>query len=394
MSLLLTAKIAIFIAIKLFFYLMEVINPIYDTSFKYLMEDDKSAKILLSALLRKKVTNLTPRQQETVKPVERRPGDLLIYRLDYSAHLITDDGREEDVCVEIQKVWLQTELLRFRKYLASQYADDLNVQSDGRTPRHIVAIYLLGHTIAETEESVVYCHGGELTDYYGSPVRTSGGGDFVRSLTHDVVIVQIPRLPERPRNATERVLSIFDQRRAVQSDRHLIEIPDTDDEGRDVDVLRRRLSSGACTGEMRRQMQLEDEFLIELQTREEEVVIYKAEAEKQKAEAEKQKAEAEMQKAEADRQKAEGEKQKGEADRQKAEAEKQKAEAEKQKAEAEKQKAEADRQKAEAEKQKAEMLSMRRAAVMSLAKTGMPAESIAEVLGLEAAAVKAVLEGK
>ena len=257
---------------------MEVINPIYDTSFKFLMDDEKSAKILLSALLRQKVLTLEPRQQETATPVGRGVADITIYRLDYAAHVLTADGREEDVCIEIQKVWLQTELGRFRKYLASQYADPKNVQTDGRTPRHIVAIYLLGHTIVESDEPVVYCHGGTLTDYYGKPITPADGGSFVRSLTHDVVIVQIPHLPERPRNATERVLSIFDQRRALDSDRHLIEIPDSEskDDGTEVEVLRRRLSQAACTGEMRRKMQLEDEFLIEVQSREEEIKMQKA----------------------------------------------------------------------------------------------------------------------
>ena len=252
---------------------MEVINPIYDTSFKFLMDDEKSAKILLSALLRQKVLTLEPRQQETTQPVARG-GDITIYRLDYAAHVLTADGREEDVCIEIQKVWLQTELGRFRKYLASQYADPKNVQSDGRTPRHIVAIYLLGHTIVDSEEPVVYCHGGVLTDYYDHPIATADGGNFVRSLTHDVIIVQIPRLPERPRNATERILSIFDQRRALESNRHLVELPDAVENGdgkEEVDVLRRRLCEGACTDEMRRRMQLEDEFLWEVQSREEEI---------------------------------------------------------------------------------------------------------------------------
>lgn len=269
---------------------MEVINPIYDTSFKFLMDDEKSAKILLSALLRQKVLTLEPRQQETTSPSKREGGDITIYRLDYAAHVLTADGREEDVCIEIQKVWLQTELGRFRKYLASQYSDPKNVQTDGRTPRHIVAIYLLGHTIVESDEPVVYCHGGTLTDYYGNPIATAEGGTFVRSLTHDVIIVQIPHLPERPRNATERVLSIFDQRRALDSDRHLIEIPDSNvkDDGSEVEVLRRRLSEAACTSEMRRKMQLEDEFLIEVQSREEEIKMQKAAIEQQKKRIEEQ----------------------------------------------------------------------------------------------------------
>lgn len=83
---------------------MEVLNPIYGISFKYLMEDDMSATVLLSALLRKKVETLLPRR-ETVKPVEWREGDLPTCRLDYSAHVITAAGREKDVCEEIRKEW-------------------------------------------------------------------------------------------------------------------------------------------------------------------------------------------------------------------------------------------------------------------------------------------------
>ena len=43
---------------------MNILNPIFDSSFKYLMEDDKSARILLSALLKNQVVQLEPRPQE------------------------------------------------------------------------------------------------------------------------------------------------------------------------------------------------------------------------------------------------------------------------------------------------------------------------------------------
>lgn len=376
---------------------MEVINPIYDTSFKFLMDDEKSAKILLSALLRQKVLTLEPRQQETTSPVDRAGGDITIYRLDYAAHVLTADGREEDVCVEIQKVWLQTELARFRKYLASQYADERNVQSDGRTPRHIVAIYLLGHNIAETDEPVVYCHGGALTDYYGKPLAVAGEGAFVRSLTHDVIIVQIPRLPDRPRNATERVLSIFDQRRALGSNRHLMEVPDTHDGGTDVEVLRRRLCEGACTSDMRRKMQLEDEFLWEVQSREEEIEMHKAVIERQKQELENQgktltdqgKTLEEQGKALEEQRKALEEQGKTLAEQRKAFEEQGKTLAEQSKAFEEQGKA-LDEQREENERQKMQI----RSAIISLAKVGMSPDAISTSLGVGADFAAQVINGK
>ena len=39
--------------------MVKVYNPIYDTVFKYLMEDDKAAKVLLGNILDKKIKVLT-----------------------------------------------------------------------------------------------------------------------------------------------------------------------------------------------------------------------------------------------------------------------------------------------------------------------------------------------
>lgn len=253
---------------------MQIVNPIYDVAFKFLMSSDKSAKILLSALLRRKVVSLTDRSQEGVTTVSVRGRDLTTYRMDYVASLLTDEGKEETVCVELQKVWLETELMRFRGYLAGRYADEDNVERDG-TPMHIVAIYLLGHTICETNEPIVYCLGGRMTDFDGNLVA-GGDGKFVRSLTHDVIIVQIPRLPQRPRNATEKILSIFDQRFKTQN-RHLLDMPDTDDENPELRTLTRRLSEALESDDVLNTMRVEDEFLKEIDIRE---AIAKREIEK------------------------------------------------------------------------------------------------------------------
>ncbi len=268
----------------------ELLNPIYDASFKYLMEDQRAAKVLLSALLRRKVTDIRPMAHEHVdKTRDRETGkDLGIYRLDYSAMVETSDGSQESVCIELQKVWYETEIYRFRKYLGGQYSDPSNVEDGTGVPRHIIAIYLLGHTISETDSPIAYSHGGTLTDYDGRPIAAGGshggygGGKFVRSLTHDVVIVQIPRLPARPRNAAERILSVFDQRRMSPSDYHVIEVPD-DCQVSD-DALTMRLRIGLADRSVRAKMDIEMEFQQELETRSAELRQAKAMLEANKKE--------------------------------------------------------------------------------------------------------------
>lgn len=252
----------------------EILNPIYDASFKYLMEDVRAAKALLSALLRRKVTDIKPMPHEHYdKTRDRETGkDLGIYRLDYTAAIETEGGGTESVCIELQKVWLETEIYRFRKYLGGQYADPNNVDADGGSPRHIIAIYILGHTISETDSPIAYGLGGSLTDYDGHPLPLSsdtgggcGRGKFVSSLTHDIIIVQVPRLPDKPRNAAERVLAVFDQRRVSRRDNHVIELPDGCHVG--DDALNTRLRMGLGDSRLREKMDVEMEIQTELETR-------------------------------------------------------------------------------------------------------------------------------
>ena len=248
---------------------MNVLNPIFDTSFKYLMEDDKSARILLSSLLKKKVVKLEHRPQEFLDQYRgEQAKDLNVYRLDYVAKIVLEDGTEEDVCIELQKVWLKSELMRFRRYIAGQYADPHNLCQDGETPMHIIAIYLLGHKLEESNEPIIYCRGNSMTDYNGHPIPPSGRGNFIRSLTHDIIIVQIPCLAEKPRNATERLLSVFDQRNVEPYNRRLIRLPDDSvDKYDEMGTIANRLLKGIATEGMLKKMEIEEEIFSEFEYR-------------------------------------------------------------------------------------------------------------------------------
>ncbi len=300
--------------------MVEMLNPIYDSSFKFLMSDEKVARILLSTMLKRNVTELSTASQEYVdyiNSVRAEGKDYPVYRLDFKA-TITDtstdsDGnevtRDETVLIELQKVWLQTELLRFRKYLGGQYSDPQNVGTDGVTPRHIVAIYLLGHQIPMMTEPIAYGYGNALVDYDGRPIAMSGKSSFVDSLTHDIVIVQIPRLPSKPGNAAERLLNVFDQRFRLASDHCVVSMPDDAawDGGAGKREIVNKLREGLLDPDMRRKISVEQEILWEMDQRDLQIEQYKAEAEKNKAEAEKNRAEAEKNKEEAEKNRAEAE---------------------------------------------------------------------------------------
>lgn len=277
-----------------------ILNPIYDASFKFLMEDTRAAKALLSALLKRRVTDVVPMAHEHSDSVrDRETGkDLGLYRLDYTASIETAEGGSESVCIELQKVWYETEIYRFRKYLGGQYSDPRNMEPGGRVPRHIIAIYLLGHAISETDSPIAYGFGGSLTDYNGLPIELNsaavggyGDGKFVRSLTHDIIIVQIPRLPAKPRNAAERVLAVFDQRRQSATDKHVIELPDDAQVG--DSALNNRLRIGLGDKELRDKIDVEMEVLTELELKNAEVRASRREAAQCRREMEESRREAE-----------------------------------------------------------------------------------------------------
>ena len=59
-----------------------IANPIYDSVFKFLMEDNRVAKVLLSALLQKDVLEVQMRQHEYTDSGRSK---ISLFRLDFSA---------------------------------------------------------------------------------------------------------------------------------------------------------------------------------------------------------------------------------------------------------------------------------------------------------------------
>mgnify|MGYP001182393573 FL=1 len=98
--------------------MIQIANPIYDVVFKYLMEDAKVAKLLLSAIIGEEVTVLEFLPQESA--LESKNRSLTVYRLDFSAKIKTDEGLK-NVIIEVQKAKFPSDIIRFRKYLGEQY---------------------------------------------------------------------------------------------------------------------------------------------------------------------------------------------------------------------------------------------------------------------------------
>ncbi len=285
--------------------MIQIANPIYDSVFKYLMEDERIAKTLLSALLKKEVMAVEMRRNEYTNGVR---DNISMFRIDFGAHVKEPDGTIRLVLIELQKTWLETETLRFRQYLGAQYSNPENVPSENNKDGYaipMVAIYLLGHRVGDINVPVLYVK-HKAYDYDGNVVTDGIPDPFVESLIHDSIIVQIPLLHGQVNNRLEKVLSVFDQSQKNGSDRHVLNVNDSSfDDDDDMQYLLRRLLMAAADAQLRQDMNVEDEYFKALEDRDTALMMKDKKLAEQAEQLEQNKAELEQNKAELEQNKAE-----------------------------------------------------------------------------------------
>ena len=133
---------------------MRMLNPIYDTSFKYLMEDIGLAKTFIGTIIGKEIVSLEPRPQEVTTPREpseeavkegKNEPKNTVQRFDYVAKIDLGNGEEVISGIELQKLRKAMDLVRFRGYLATLYNDkNLTLKDNPNIPLPLYTIYLLG----------------------------------------------------------------------------------------------------------------------------------------------------------------------------------------------------------------------------------------------------------
>lgn len=249
--------------------IIHVANPIYDSVFKYIMEDERIAKTMLSALLKKEVVHVTVRPHEYSNTTR---DTLSMFRIDFAATVREREGNEikdRIVLIELQKTWLNTETLRFRQYLGAQYSNKNNIREaeDKGFAYPMVAVYLLGHRVGNIKEPIVYVN-HDVFDYNGNVVEDGNMEPFVESLTHNSIIVQIPLLHGNVNNRLEKVLSVFDQTLVDGDTQQVLKI-DEDKFADDNDMLYvlHKLTAAAANSEMRQNMNVEDEYYKAIEDR-------------------------------------------------------------------------------------------------------------------------------
>ena len=247
--------------------ILSVANPIYDSVFKFLMEDKRIAKTVLSALLKKNVVSVEMRRHEHTNTTR---DNLSMFRIDFAARVEESDGSTKLILIELQKTWLETETLRFRQYLAAQYNAQENMQKTDSGKSYgvpMIAVYLLGHRVGDINKPVVYVN-HDTYDYDGKTVASGKKDPFINSLVHDSIIVQLPLLPSKISNRLDKVLSVFNQKQRDPKNRQMININEDAYENDDeMMYIVHRLTIAAANAELRQEMNVEDEYFSAIEDR-------------------------------------------------------------------------------------------------------------------------------
>jgi hypothetical protein len=258
---------------------MQIANPIYDVVFKYLMEDAKVAKLMISSIIGEDIENLAFLPQEFIAEIEKsaetkiskrkriRMDPLTVYRLDFSANIKTAEGFKK-VIIELQKAKFPSDIMRFRKYLGEQFSNKENFQKVKigsrfrKTGLPIISIYFLGHKLDYTKSSAIKVSRQYIDLMTNKIIETKE--TFIESLTLDSYVIQIPYLTDKRRNDLEILLSVFDQRNNVDKDHHILNVKESEFPEKYRPIIR-KLQKAVEDNEVRKKMNMEDGIIDELE---------------------------------------------------------------------------------------------------------------------------------
>ncbi len=193
---------------------MIIANPIYDTVFKRMMENERVAKFFIGTLLEEQIESIEVKPQEFTYTDEL--AGLAVFRLDFIATIKTEGGEWRKVLVEIQKAKNQVDLMRFRRYLGEQYRKEDTV-ANKKIILPITTIYILGFTLPEIETACIKVE-RNYRDLINQGI-INRKSDFVEKLTHDSFIVQVNRITDRYQTRLDKLLSVFEQRGFTDEDK-------------------------------------------------------------------------------------------------------------------------------------------------------------------------------
>jgi hypothetical protein len=232
---------------------MIIANPIYDTVFKRMMENERVARFFIGTLLEQNIETVEVKPQEFTYSDEL--AGLAVFRLDFIATIKTESGEFKKVLIEIQKAKNQIDLMRFRRYLGEQYKKEDKIKDENRA-LPITTIYILGFILPEINSACIKVE-RNYKDLINKTIIEKKS-DFIEKLTHDCFIVQVDRITNRYQTRLDKLLSVFEQNNFVDENKITKQFSHPTD-SEELILLTDILHHSGTNPENRKQIEIEQE---------------------------------------------------------------------------------------------------------------------------------------
>jgi phosphotransferase system IIA component len=299
-------------------------NPIYDVVFRYLMQDYDSAMIILSTLINEKIKKLDFQpltfakkataaeynaqiEQKVNKRFEAEKQkiiannslseldktiaineitikdpvtgkDVKLLHLDFAAVIEKENGEEEMVMIELQKVAMETDIFRFKQYIAENFQKKRKItKKDSDTgqvvkvelPYRLIPIFILNFTI-EDEISDLVIKTRQIKTGIFTDKEIDKKNDFIDHLSYELYVVQLPYLQQVEKLDFEHIeykqklfalLKLFDQQAKKADNEYRLRLFRKLFPGFLDRVIQRLQTADADNPNLEKQMQAEDYYL-------------------------------------------------------------------------------------------------------------------------------------
>ncbi len=239
---------------------MLIANPIYDAAFKYLLDDSDIARRLLSVIIDEEIIELEVKPQEQLAFSETL--FVKVLRLDFKAIIKTKTGERKAVLIELQKGKYLIDIMRFRRYLGENYQREEEIRDEAgelkKQPLPIITVYFLGFRLGQVSAPIVRVN--RIYTDVSTNETLQVRDEFIEQLTHDCLVIQIPRLPVKYQSRVERILSVFNQRYVMDNTNRLLDFPVQESDEQLIQDMSKRLNKATENEGVRNQIAAQEDF--------------------------------------------------------------------------------------------------------------------------------------
>jgi hypothetical protein len=189
-------------------------------------------------------------------PKEKRELGVSVFRVDFVATILLDNGERKKILVEVQKSHREDDVLRFRKYLAGQYAR-VDIVNGEKMVLPITTIYLLGFNLEGVNTPCAKVERSYIDMVSGKTIETRSS--FLEQLTHDSYVVQTELISDRFQTRLDQLLSIFEQKNYFAEDIKYIKYYNRRPEDEDIRLITDILQEVGADQQERKRLEIEEE---------------------------------------------------------------------------------------------------------------------------------------